>query len=233
MAAVLAIVIVTAPTKFIHSIGTLYLVLATVSLAVCPWLGVAYDGQRQWLNLGSFQIHVATLCMPAFVTFVRRRCLSRRYAEMTCGSLAVLGLVLLQHNRQAAVVYALIVGVTLLKRWAWGFSWIMTAALVYVTAQTIGHPSAVAAWSLLSILALFLANGWAIYRGFVAHKSGDGSAQTLSTAMVALSVLRGLDGDTLPVVGFGGSAVVAFFVLVALQMRADIAFTALGKPTPN
>jgi cell division protein FtsW (lipid II flippase) len=222
VAAVFAMIVVTAPTKFVHSLGTLYLLLALVGLVLCPWFGVAYDGQRQWLKFGAYQIHVATACLPAYVTFIRRTLLSRRYAGMIVGSLAVLGLILLQHNPQAAMVYMLIVTVTMLERWANWVSWIMTFALGLVTAATVGHVAEVASWLTLGVLALFLANGWAIYRGFVAQKNGVRSAQTLSMAMVALSVLRGVDGDTLPVVGFGGSACVAFFVLTALQMRADV-----------
>ena len=129
VAAVLAIIVVTAPTKFVHGLGTLYLLLAIAGLVLCPWFGVAYDGQRQWLKFGAYQLHVATACLPAFVTFIRRTLLSRRYVEMTVGSLAVLGLVLLQHNPQAAMVYVFIVGVTMLERWANWVSWTMTAAV--------------------------------------------------------------------------------------------------------
>jgi hypothetical protein len=40
------------------------------------------------------------------------------------------------------------------------------------------------------------------------------------SAMVAWTALAGWSGEPLPVVGFGGSAIVACFVLLALQARA-------------
>lgn len=229
MAALLGMFIVIAPSTLLRNLGTLSILLAAVSFSLCPWCGVTADGHRQWIQLGALQVHIATLYLPAFVTFVRRTLHSRRLLWLTGGSLGVTGLLLLQQNGLAAVVYALVVTGTLLERSNTYGSWIMAAALGFFAIITIGQRYAIVSWSTLGLLALIVAIGWTIHRGFVARKSGVRAAQTVSLALVTLSVLRGLDGDTLPVIGFGGSAVVAFFVLIALQMRTDMDIAARGR----
>lgn len=218
LGAIVTIIIVTLPAKLLRAAGTATILLGLSGLIACPWFGEVHNGERQWLKFGSLQIHVATLALPGFVAFVRRATAAREIAYLATGTLVSLALLLLQQNLEAALVYTLTVGAAIMHGRSNWLSVAMALALVVAVGTATLAAGSDSVWSLLGLMALALAIGWSLIPR-VAHVKRRLSTQTLTMAMVSLTLLRSLESDTLPVVGFGGSAVVAFFVLVALQMR--------------
>lgn len=218
LAALVGLVVIAVPSKPLRHLGTAALVLGVVGLAACPWLGVAYDGRRQWLDLGSLQIHVATLALPGFVVFVRRTTAAKSTATLLGGTLGTLVLLLLQPNLEAVLVYALTAGTAMIEGRTRWLSWAMMLATVIAVGLAATFGKGESGWSLLGSAALAMAVGWGLLPE-LARGRDRACTQSLTMAMVSLLLARSVVGDTLPVVGFGGSALVAFFVLLALQLR--------------
>lgn len=218
LAAILGIIIIVLPARLLRSLGTVTILVGMVGLVACPWFGVDYDGQRQWLRLGSLQIHMATLTLPAFVVFTHRAVSAGTRLRLVAGTLSVLGLLLLQPNLEAVLVYGLTAATALMDGRAKWLSWASAGVLVLAVGAAMYASLHDSAWSLLGLGALALAIGWVVFAD-VTQVSRRVSTQTHTVAMVSMTLLRSLHSDTLPVVGFGGSAVLAFFVLIALQMR--------------
>lgn len=221
---IVAIIIVTLPAKLLRAAGTAAILLGLLGLIACPWFGEVHEGDRQWLRFGSIQIHVATLALPGFVAFVRRATAAREIAHLATGTLVTLILLLQQQNLEAALVYTLTVGAAVMQ---WRSQWLsvaMALALVVAIGDAIRGIGSGSAWSLLGLIALALAVGWSMFPEWPQGKRGA-STQCLTMALVSPILLRSIGSDTLPVVGFGGSAVLAFFVLVAMQMRESSSLT--------
>jgi cell division protein FtsW (lipid II flippase) len=228
--AVAAVFVLAVPPRLLHTLGTTTVVLGLLGLVACQWVGVALDGQRQWLRIGSLQIHVATLCLPAFVTFLRRAKAARSVVWTALGVLTTLGLLLLQGNTEAVLVFALTTCVAVIEvRGKW-LSWVLASLLVMSCGVAMTSTSLTSLWSTLGVAALALALGWGVHQGMLRTRTVTPATQTLSVAMVSLMAWRSFGREPLPVVGFGGSAMVAFFVLLALQMRATRAVTAGPRP---
>lgn len=226
IAAMTAVAVLTAPPRLLHSLGTATVVLGLLGLVACPWVGVAYDGKRQWLSVGSLQIHAATLFLPAFITFVRRAKAARSVVWIVSGVLTTLVLLLLQRNAEATMVYALAACVTVTETRGKWLSWAMASLLVMAFGVAVTFTPVTSPWSMLGATALVLALGWGIHQGKPRDRTASSSTQALSVAMVSLVAWRSFSRESLPVVGFGGSAIVAFFILLALQMREAGAVTA-------
>jgi hypothetical protein len=213
-------VIVSAPEKVLRSLGNVALLTAGVGLAVCPWSSDAIE-PHQWVRVGSLQLHASTLFLPVYASLVYRFALGRKYLCLAMGALFCTVLLALQPNRQAIAVYLLITLSALLEPHAKWLSWGMGGLLAVSLLVSWLRGSSLSLWSHTGTVALAVALGWCIFRGSARQRVGAPSGHPFTMAMVALTTLRGFDGDTLPVVGFGGSAVAAFFMLAAMQMRLD------------
>jgi cell division protein FtsW (lipid II flippase) len=213
---VLATMIVASPIRLLRWLRSVTWLLAVAGIGLCPFLGQAFDGERQWLVLGPLSIHVATLFLPAYVVFVERAVAHRRWGWLLAIAGTVLGLLAAQPNWEAVTLYLAVAAISVLRRYERALTWLLPTLVLLATVLVARSAHLEASFRLAGLVMLLLVlakNAIQLVR--------KPMAQLTTATMILFVLLRAPHGDTLPVVGFGGSALVAFSMLVALRMRAQ------------
>ena len=217
-----ALLIITTPKRLLRGLYGLAACCGVLAIAACPWFGESFEGQRQWLRFGSLQIHISTLFLPVYATFASS-CASRsKRVRLLVASAVCLVLLALQPNWQAFLVYLCTLVASVWQYRARWLPWLVGAVVIAGGVFSMLRLHEWSGFTLVGNAALLLAIlfGTTVRRD--TEDAPDSLRSTALAAMVALVAVSGWAGDRLPVVGFGGSAIVASFVLCAAQARARL-----------
>ncbi|MBI5532801.1 MAG: FtsW/RodA/SpoVE family cell cycle protein [Deltaproteobacteria bacterium] len=236
---VVGLLIALMPDRWLQGAGTVATILGAMALLVVVSHGTAFDGARRWLCMGSICIHVSTLVLPVFGAVMVRAARSRFRLAAPAVTLAVLGLLALEPDAAAVVIYGMVALVAarrsraLLPVAAISSLGSMVALSGHVVLTPVPHVEGAAEllalehplWfvvAMASIAGLCLVALSAWVRAATRHRGGESSIGAATTALVALLFVPWVMGDGgVPWVSYGGSAIVAAFMLIAWLLRAE------------
>ncbi|NUP13971.1 MAG: FtsW/RodA/SpoVE family cell cycle protein [Polyangiaceae bacterium] len=228
----------TASAAAIERSSTKVAAISLVALASVALVGVEHDGARRWLSIAGLTVHVASLVAPMWAVAVAG--LAKRRVALPAVACAGLALVVATRDVATAALYALVAFAAALH------------ANERATAAKVGAAGVVAvgvAWSrepwlapvphvegIFDVLAL-RGSMWpfaaaaalvalAVGAIVVTRSARDPFAARLATvacfSVVAQPLLALASSGPIPLVGYGGSTVIASFAMVGLIIRARV-----------
>ncbi len=217
--------IMAAPVTVLRAVFWPGIVSLGVGLAVCPWQGTAFEGRRQWLEVGALTIHVSSLFLPLFALMAARMAVQGRRKLLGLFALGCLGLLALQPDWVAMAAYGSVVGVALLRPRRAQALWLLWLVLGTAAAGVLWSLASTmpAGWALASLLLLLCALFSGVLELVLRQDIDPARGVVVAVALLAPVALRAWSRDSLPVVGYGGSATVAAFLLAAAQNRSRAA----------
>jgi hypothetical protein len=219
LGAVIACGIVVVPGRLLRAGAWGFGLAVVAAMLACPFHGTTFEGHRQWLACFGLSIHVASLFLPVFALVVAACWRSRSFLLFGATAVASLALLALQPDWQSFVVYVCVLlsvalsGLTRSMRWA--FAACVAASLL----PLLGKAAERGPWTWLGVLGLSVAQLSVIFVGATRRRPWTVRQIALLTTLVATTTMRSWTHDLLPVVDFGGSITVVFFVVSAACMR--------------
>lgn len=208
--------VLTLPTSLLRRAEALAYLVAGAALVACPWWGTAFEGTRQWLRLGPLQLHVASLVLPIYCVALQRLATKGWTSAVLVLTAVCLALLALQPAVPFLIVYGLTSVVALgasHRRWVNGLFLLALTTVVVTAWSHAREPGELAATALVVTVLGAVTLG--------ALRAGSTAPAVLIpiTALLATLASASALDDRLPLVGFGGSAIVEVFLLLALAAR--------------
>ncbi|HEY5960716.1 MAG TPA: hypothetical protein VIV60_29380, partial [Polyangiaceae bacterium] len=188
-------------------------------MLACPFLGATFDGRRQWLACFGLSVHVASLFLPVFALVVAACWQSRRYLLFGATAVASLALLALQPDWQSFIVYVCVLSSVALADLTRSLRWAFAACVAASLLPLLGRIAEHSPWTWLGVVGLSVAQLSVIFAGAARQRPWTVTHIALLTTLVATTTMRSWTHDLLPVIDFGGSITVVFFVVSAACMR--------------
>jgi hypothetical protein len=237
LGAALAAWITTCPRRWLAPFGSLSAIVAAAALVAVAWSGAESAGVRRWLRFGAWSVQISTLALPVFVAVVARA--ANRWAPAVAASvgLGALGLVALQRDPTAVVLYGVVAVATDPRRSVRGAVLGIGSAILVWTFWCRRIPSPAlhvegaldllaaqgTAWLFAGVAAVGAVASKALHTWWRSRRlEGASMLRGAAVGLVAILILPRAFGDGgIPWLSFGGSAVVAAHVLLGLLVRAE------------
>jgi cell division protein FtsW (lipid II flippase) len=227
LAGVVSIVVVVVPPKVAPALRYLAYGVITVALLLCPWFGHNFEGRRQWLGLGSFFFHVASIGLPAFAAFSFATLERRQYGRYLLVLGGVLVLLGLQPNLPDLCLYlavAVVCALQLKPRWLLHLTWGSSAMGALVLGR---HFLVGTLWEQLGLGAFgaVLVRMLWVFTARERHRIESVSSRwlrgmTFGCVLCVVLIVRELTGDGIPLLSAGASIMVSVFTLFAIALRS-------------
>jgi hypothetical protein len=210
--------VVAAPSRLLRATAWCLGTVLMLALLVCPVYGTEFDGHRQWLTFRNLNLHVSTLLLPFFVIAISALRRARRWLMLGLVASGCLTSLAMQPDWQAFAIYTAVLLVALVsKPWLW-WRWVLGACCLLPLLSMNRSNAQHEPWLVLGTVGLIVAQ-LAVWVGASRQRHWTHTRSTLLAALVLMTALRSLLHDALPVIGFGGSATVVFFVVIAACIR--------------
>ncbi|MGC4068089.1 MAG: hypothetical protein QM784_26260 [Polyangiaceae bacterium] len=227
LAAIMAVIVLTVPVKLAVVLRNLAYAVVATALVVCPWLGRAFEAQRQWLAIGPLLVHVASIGVPVFAIFSFCTLERRGFVRYLIVSSAIAVSLALQPNVPDLCLYLAIAVVCALQykpSWLLLLTWATSATGILVLLRHLGDASRWERLGLSALCAVILRMLWV----FTSQQRHGGAAATsrllramsLGCTLCLVLIARELAGDGVPLLSAGASIMIGVFVLFAAAMRA-------------